>query len=45
VEQAFDGTKTEGGVWFRNARSNEVGISGAWHQTNFVVEFIYDTLR
>lgn len=45
VEDAFDGRKTSGGVWFQNARSNEIGQSGNWHQTNFVVDFIYDEVK
>lgn len=45
VEDAFDGVKTPSGVWFKNVRSNEVGPSGAWFQTNVVVEFNYDEIK
>lgn len=42
---AFEGKKTSNGVWFRNVRSNEIGQSGDWHQTNVIAEFIYDEIK
>lgn len=42
---AFEGASTPGGVWFRNARVNEVGQDGGWYQTNVLVEFNYDEVK
>lgn len=42
---AFDELKTASGVWFRRARSVEVGNEGNWFQTNFIVEFNYDEIK
>ena len=38
---AFEGAKTPNGVWFRNVRFHEVGVSGAWFQTNVKADFNY----
>lgn len=32
-------------VWYRNARLNEVGTSGAFEQINVMVNFSYDEVR
>lgn len=32
-------------VWFRNARLNEVGASGAFEQVNVLTDFSYDDVR
>ncbi len=45
LRNAFEGVSTPNGVWFRNARSNEVGQDGAWHQTNVLADFEYDEVR
>lgn len=42
VRDAFQGNSTEGGVWFRNARIEEVGIDGPWFHVNVLAEFEYD---
>jgi hypothetical protein len=41
VVNAFEGIDTPNGVWFRNVRFNEVGVSGAWFQTNVKANFNY----
>ena len=41
VVNAFEGARTPNGVWFRNVRFNEVGISRAWFQTNVKANFNY----
>lgn len=45
VSDAFEGTATPGGVWFRNVRLNEVGRDGEFFQLNVVVEFRYDEVK
>lgn len=45
VVDAFEGTATPGGVWFRNVRLNEVGRDGEFFQLNVVVEFRYDEVK
>jgi hypothetical protein len=42
---AFEGYATPSQVWFRNARTNEVGPSDSWYQTNFLVDFTYDEMK
>ena len=42
IENAFRGVSTPNGVWFRNPRSNEIGVDGPWFQTNIIAEFEYD---
>lgn len=39
------GGATPSGVQFRSARRAEAGKSGAWHQTNCLVDFQYDLIR
>lgn len=41
-KEAFRGTKTANGVWFRNVRVTPVGTSGAWYQHNGIAEYSYD---
>ncbi len=36
---------TPGGVIFRRARINEVGVDGAWFQTNVLTDFEYDEVK
>lgn len=31
-----------GGVWYRKHRLRDVGPDGAWHRTDFLVDFTYD---
>lgn len=45
VKAVYDGVSSVGGVWFRNTRSNNVGLSGSWYQYNISVNFDYDTKR
>lgn len=45
ARDAFEGEGTDSGIWFRNARTQEVGLSGSWYQMNMVIEFEYDELR
>ena len=45
VVNAFRGTTTPGGVWFRNARVVEVGRDGPWVQVNVLAEFEYDQIQ
>lgn len=42
---AIEGKSTANGVWFRNARTIEVGLSGGWWQTNILADFEYDEIR
>jgi hypothetical protein len=42
---AFTGTKSPGGVWFRNPRINSIGPQGTWYVTALTVTFIYDLIR
>lgn len=45
ARDAFEGVGTDSGIWFRNARIQEIGLAGPWYQMNTVVEFQYDELR
>lgn len=49
VEVILDAYRTGGatasGVQFRSARFAEIGKDGAWHQTNCLVDFLYDQIR
>lgn len=40
--KAFEGKATTNGVWFRNARITEVGVTRAWFMWNVIAEFSYD---
>ena len=43
---AFEGESTGSDrIEFRSARANEVGLNGAWHQTNVIAEFEYDRVK
>ncbi len=42
LEIAFRGADTPNGVWFRDPRSNEIGVEGPWFQTNVLIDFRYD---
>lgn len=44
VSDAFQGTQTSGGVWFRNVRIDEIGVSGLWLQLNVSIGFQYDEI-
>lgn len=45
VEDSYKGKSTTSGVWFRNVRTNEVGPTEAWYQTNIMANFEYDEFR
>lgn len=45
ARDAFEGRGTASGIWFRNARLQEVGDDGTFEQMNMVVEFEYDEVR
>jgi len=44
IVKAYEITKSKS-VRYISPRPNYVGNDGAWHQTNVVVEFEYDTIR
>lgn len=41
---AFEGEES-GDVWFRDAVQREIGVDGAWYQTNVTAEFQYDVVK
>lgn len=45
ARDAFEGKSTPGGVWFRNARLQEVGPDSPWWQLNIVTDFVYEELK
>ena len=45
ARNAYEGIGTDSGIWFRNARIQEIGPSETWHQINVVTDFFYDELR
>jgi hypothetical protein len=44
LQEALQGISSPGGVWFRNARANEVGQTGPWFQSNILTDFEYDSI-
>jgi hypothetical protein len=42
---AVEGVSTSGAVWFRNARTNEMGLDGSWWRTDVLADFEYDEVR
>lgn len=42
---AVEGVSTSGGVWFRNARTTEMGLDGSWWRTDVSADFEYDEIR
>jgi hypothetical protein len=42
VRDAMQGSSTPGGVWLRNATTNEVGPDASWYHVNAMAEFHYD---
>lgn len=42
VKNAYKGTKTLSGVWFRNVRINPLPAEDLWHRFNVVAETEYD---
>ena len=46
VLDAYEGVSSPlRGVWFRNARINEVGPDGEWFQVNILIDFQYDEIK
>lgn len=45
VSDAFEGSYTPGGVWFRNLTLREVGRDGEFFQVNVITEFTYDEIK
>lgn len=45
VRDAYQGTATPSGVWFRNATTQEIGFDVAWYQVNAIIQFTYDDVR
>jgi hypothetical protein len=45
VSDTFTGTKSPGGVWFRNPKINTIGPQGTWYVMAATVTFIYDLIR
>lgn len=44
--RAFEGNRTQSGVWFRNTRMIEANDpSGLWYQINVITDFEYDQYR
>lgn len=45
VRDAYQGKATPGGVWFRNATTQEVGVDDGWYHVNAIIQFTYDEVR
>lgn len=45
VSDAYEGSTSPGGVWFRNIRINEVGRDGEFHHNNVKLDFEYDEIK
>lgn len=45
VADAFEGTATPGGVWFRDVRLNEIGADGDFFVINVLIDFEYDEVK
>lgn len=45
VRDAYQGTATPGGVWFRDATTQEIGTDNAWYNVNAIIQFTYDEVR
>jgi hypothetical protein len=45
ARDAYEGVGTASGIFFRNSRISEVGVSEAWWQMNVVLDFQYDEMR
>lgn len=45
VRDAYQGTATPSGVWFRNATTQEVGPDISWYHVNAIIQFNYDEVR
>jgi len=45
VRDAYQGAATPGGVWFRDATTQEIGHDGPHYNVNAVTKFQYDHVR
>lgn len=45
VRDAYQGTATPSGVWFRSATTQEIGHDTSWYQVNAIIQFTYDDVR
>jgi hypothetical protein len=45
VQDAYEGVRTVGGVWFKDVTVNEIGPSGDFWQTNVLASFEYDEIK
>lgn len=45
VADAYEGTATPAGVWFRDVRLNEIGPDDQWFNVNVLVDFTYDEVK
>ena len=45
ARDAYQGSATPSGVWFRNATTQEVGPDSAWYNVNAIIQFTYDEVR
>lgn len=45
VADAFEGKKSDSGVWFRNIRIVEVGPDDEWYMFNVGLDFVYDEIK
>lgn len=45
AKRAYQGKQSENCMWFRNCRTQRIGISGAWFQYNTIIEFFYNDMR
>lgn len=45
IMHAYEAGDTPDGVWFRNVRIQEVGVSGGWFETDILADFEYDEIH
>lgn len=45
TSDAYEGVRTQSGVWFRDVGINEIGKDGEWQQVNVTAEFTYNEIR
>lgn len=46
ARDAYEGSATDSGIWFRRVRSREIGPEpGGWYQINVVADFEYDEVK
>ncbi len=45
IQDTFEGKSSPNGVWFKNARSNDIGPDGVWYQTNILIDFEFDEIK